>query len=111
MIRQVTTKLESLEESKSLSKEPKDRRDFDQGIEEEEVRISELTKLHQSIRELTELNLEPNLSDGVVVNIAMLREVLSWEVCSQAWTDLINGKYDWSSISEQLREKGLVKDQ
>ena len=54
-------------------------------------------------------NLDPDLNDGVVLNIAPLRELVPWKEAKSYWDDLMDGKYEWSSIGKQLREKGLVK--
>ncbi|MGD0044515.1 MAG: hypothetical protein ABSE84_29620, partial [Isosphaeraceae bacterium] len=53
--------------------------------------------------------LDPDLNDGVVLNIAPLRELVPWKEAKSYWDDLMDGKYEWSSIGKQLREKGLVK--
>ncbi len=51
---------------------------------------------------------EPLVADGVVLNIAPLRELVPWKEAKSYWDDLMDGKYEWSSIAKQLREKGLV---
>jgi hypothetical protein len=56
------------------------------------------------------LDLTPDLDDGVVLNIAPLHEVVPWDEAKKCWNELLQGKYDWSSIGKQLRAKGLVKD-
>ena len=32
-----------------------------------------------------------------------------WKEAKKYWNELLDGKYEWSSIGKQLREKGLVK--
>jgi len=54
------------------------------------------------------LHPEPDLNDGVVLNIATLWELAPWKEAKQYWDELVEGKYEWSSIGKQLREKGLV---
>ena len=53
--------------------------------------------------------LDPDLNDGVVLNIAPLWELVPWKEAKNYWEELLEGKYEWSSIGKQLREKGLVK--
>jgi hypothetical protein len=53
--------------------------------------------------------LEPDLNDGVVLNIAPLWELVPWKEAKKNWDDLLAGKFEWSSIGKQLRQKGLVK--
>jgi hypothetical protein len=38
-----------------------------------------------------------------------MREMISWRQTWQYWGELLAGKYEWSSVGRQLREKGLVK--
>ncbi len=46
---------------------------------------------------------------SVVLNIAPLWELVPWKDAKKYWEELLAGKYEWSSIGKQLREKGLVK--
>jgi hypothetical protein len=48
-------------------------------------------------------------NDGVVLNIAPLRELVPWKEAKSYCDDLMDAKYEWSSIDRQLCEKGLVK--
>lgn len=52
------------------------------------------------------LELEPDLNDGVVLNIAPFREITPWKEAGNYWNELIKGKYTWSTISQQLLQKG-----
>jgi hypothetical protein len=45
----------------------------------------------------------------VVLNIAPLWELVPWKEAKAYWAELMEGKYEWSSIGKQLREKGLVR--
>jgi hypothetical protein len=45
----------------------------------------------------------------VVLNIAPLWELVPWKVAKEYWEALLGGKYEWSSIGKQLRERGMVK--
>ena len=40
---------------------------------------------------------------------APLPELVPWKEAKKYWDELVKGKYEWSSIGKQLREKGLVK--
>ena len=55
------------------------------------------------------LQVKPDLNDGVLLNIAPLRELVPWKEPTRIWEELLHGKYAWSNIATQLRQKGLVK--
>jgi hypothetical protein len=86
-------------EAKRLAKESEQQEDF----------LSELRDFEDKLRRAANLNLEPDLNDGVVLNIASLYELVPWKEAKNYWEELIAGKYEWSSIGKQLRQKGLVK--
>lgn len=90
---------ETGKESKRLAKE----------VEQQEAFISELRDFEDKLRRAADLHLEPDLNDGVVLNIAPLRELVPWNEAEDYWQELLAGKYEWSSIGKQLRQKGLVK--
>jgi len=58
--------------------------------------------------DVVELHLVPDLNDGEALNIAPLHELVPWKEANKYWDELMEGKYEWSSIGKQLREKGLV---
>jgi hypothetical protein len=90
---------ESGKEAKRLAKE----------LEWQEEFLSELRDFEGKLRRAANLHLEPDLNDGVVLNIAPLHELVPWKEAEEYWGELFAGKYEWSSIGKQLRQKGLVK--
>jgi hypothetical protein len=90
---------ESVKEIKRIAKE----------IERQEDFLSELKEFEDTLRSAANLHLEPDLNDGVVLNIAPLYELVPWKEAKNYWDELLEGKYEWSSIGKQLRQKGLVK--
>ncbi len=87
----------------------KDIKALDRQIEKQDALVSELRDFEEKLRKAAELNLAPDLNDGVVLTIAPLREVVPWKEAKAYWDELMAGEYAWSSIGKQLREKGLVK--
>jgi hypothetical protein len=71
--------------------------------------LSELRDFEDKLRRAANLHLEPDLNDGVVLNIAPLWELVPWKEAKNYWEELLEGKYEWSSIGKQLRQKGHVK--
>jgi hypothetical protein len=45
-----------------------------------------------------------------LLNVAPLHELVPWKEAGRVWDELLSGKYEWSSIGKQLRQKGLVKN-
>ena len=78
-------------------------------VERQEEFLSELRDFEDKLRRAANLHLEPDLNDGVVLNIAPLHELVPWKEAKNYWQELLKGKYEWSSIGKQLRQKGLVK--
>ncbi len=78
-------------------------------IEKQEGLLSELRDFEEKLRRAANLNLEPDLNDGVVLNIAPLWEVVPWPEAKKYWEELKQGKYEWSSIGKQLRERKIVR--
>ena len=78
-------------------------------VERQEDFLSELRDFEDKLRRAANLHLEPDLNDGVVLNIAPLHELVPWKEAKSYWQELLDGKYEWSSIGKQLRQKELVK--
>jgi hypothetical protein len=78
-------------------------------VERQEEFLSELRDFEDKLRRAANLHLEPDLNDGVVLNISPLHELVPWKEAKIYWQELLDGKYEWSSIGKQLRQKGLVK--
>lgn len=77
-------------------------------IDRQESLISELQDFQDKLRRAANLNLEPDLNDGVVLNIAPLWELVPWHEAKKYWLELTANKYEWSSMGKQLKAKGLI---
>jgi hypothetical protein len=74
----------------------------------QEELLTDLREFRDRLERAAKLHLRPDLNDGVVLNIAPLHELVPWKEANSKWKELLSGKYEWSSIGKQLREKGLV---
>ena len=77
-------------------------------VGKQEDLLSDVREFRERLARAANLNLTPDLNDGVVLNIAPLHELVPWKEAASKWKELLAGKYEWSSIGKQLRAKGLV---
>jgi len=82
---------------------------IEKDMDRQDQLVSELHDFADKLRRAANLHLVPDLNDGVVLTIAPLFELVPWKEAKECWEDLVEGKYEWSSIGKQMREKGLVK--
>jgi hypothetical protein len=109
-VQRETNRLDEMRRAKEAAGGPgKGARKLAKDIERQEDLISELRDFEDKLRRAANLHLEPDLNDGVVLNIAPLHELVPWKEAEKYWKELLDGKYEWSSIGKQLREKGLVR--
>ena len=86
----------------------KSSKQIEKEIEKQLDLVSEIQDFHDKLKRVADLYLQLDLNDGVVLNIAPLRELVPWVEAKKYWEELTQGKYEWSSMSQQLRQKGLV---
>jgi len=87
----------------------KEARQAEKAMERQEIILADLHDFHGRLKRAADLNLVPDLDDGVVLTMAPLWELIPWKEPKMYWEELLRGKYEWSSIGMQLREKGLVR--
>jgi hypothetical protein len=105
-----TSRLETLRNQKAASGDSsKEAKRLAKELERQEDFLSELRDFEDKLRRVANLHVEPDLNDGVVLNIAPLWELVPWKEAKNYWEELVKGEYEWSSIGKQLRQKGLVK--
>jgi hypothetical protein len=98
-----------LQQAKDQGQGTKDQKRIGKEVERQEEFLSELRDFEDKLRRAANLHLEPDLNDGVVLNIAPLWELVPWKEAKKYWEELLEGKYEWSSIGKQLRERSLVR--
>jgi hypothetical protein len=121
-IRLEQSRLDSLRSQKtSLGTAAKGAKKIDKDIERQEALLVELKDFAEKLERAAKLNFgnpdklnsdvvyDPDLNDGVVLTIAPLWELVPWKEAKNYWEELLEGKYEWSSMGKLLRKKGLVK--
>lgn len=86
----------------------KEARQMEKSIEKQEAVLADLREFRDRLERAAKLYITPDLNDGAVLNIAPLWELVPWKEAKAYWEDLLKGKYEWSSIGKQLREKRIV---
>ncbi len=79
-------------------------------VAKQEELLADLREFRDRLDRAARLHLRPDLNDGVALNSAPLHELMPqpWKEAKGKWNELLAGKYEWSSIGKQLREKGMV---
>lgn len=70
--------------------------------------LADLREFRVRLARAANLDLAPDLNDGVVLNIAPLHETVPWKEANTRWEELISGKHEWSHVGRHLRRRGLV---
>jgi len=81
---------------------------LEKAVEKQEAFVGELADFKEKLERAASLFLEPDLDDGVVLTIAPLHELVPWKEAEAYWEELLEGKYEWSSIGKQMREKRML---
>src|SRR5207244_12946317 len=83
-------------------------RAIDRKLEHQDELLSELRDFKDKLHRVVDFHLDPDLNDGVVLNIAPLWELVPWKEAKKCWQELRDDKYEWSSVGKQLRQKGIA---
>jgi hypothetical protein len=119
-IRLEESRLDTLRAQKSaLGDAAKGAKKIAKDIERQEALLGEVKDFEEKLRRTANLDFgknldssviyDPDLNDGVVLNIAPLWELVPWKEAKGYWQELLAGEYEWSSMGKLLRKKGLVK--
>jgi hypothetical protein len=68
-----------------------------------------LTDFRNELERVARLDLPPDLDDGIVLCVAPLRRLMPWKEAQARWEELAMGKYEWSTMGQRMRAKGLVR--
>jgi hypothetical protein len=77
-------------------------------IDDQDGLITELGLFKKALEQVAALDYEPDLDDGVVLNIAPSHELTPWKEAKTYWTALLKGEYEWSTMSRRLKARGVL---
>ncbi|GAB4403024.1 MAG: hypothetical protein Kow00123_13830 [Anaerolineales bacterium] len=85
------------------------RRNREREIERQQKVIDDVVAFGKRLDAAALLDIPPDLNDGILISMAPLRELVPWSEVARMWESLRAGQYPWSTMSQQMRKKGLVK--
>ena len=57
------------------------------------------------MQEVIDLKFQPDIDDGVILNMAPLYKLIPWKEPEKFYKELQKGNYEWSTVSKQLFQK------
>ncbi|MDI6893772.1 MAG: BREX-1 system adenine-specific DNA-methyltransferase PglX [Bacillota bacterium] len=89
--------------TRSLLRKIDEQRALCEEIGEFRDRLVEVLRLKaEAASGLKEVGYEPDLHDGVLINVAPLRKLVPWSEAERTWEELAAGRYDWSTMARRL---------
>jgi hypothetical protein len=110
-IREGTARLKELRARLEAEKDAMPRRERskrEKEIDDQDSLLSELGFFKKALEQVADRDYEPDLDDGVVLNIAPLHELTPWKEAKKYWAELLKGQYAWSTMSQRLKAKGII---
>jgi len=78
-------------------------RRLEKAAEDEEAFLQEVYALRSELQRLADWGYDPDLNDGVIINIAALHRLVPWNEAGRMWDELEQGKYEWSTMAQHMK--------
>ncbi len=79
--------------------EGREKRALEKETEKGENLIDELNEFLYKVKTILDQGYDPDIDDGVILNIAPLNELTPWAEPKKYWGELQKGKYDWAHLA------------
>ena len=97
------TKSAELNQKKSGSNDPAEKRKIDKDMAKIDEVIIEVEQFKKEVQAVIDSGFTPDIDDGVILNMAPLHKLIpSWSEPSKFYKKLKEGDFEWSSVSKAL---------
>lgn len=79
--------------------EGKEKRNLEKDIDKLETCIDELIDFQAKVKAIADKGYDPDIDDGVILNMAPLYEIIPWTEPKKFWKELQDGKFDWAHMA------------
>lgn len=103
-------RLSELKNRLASATEGKGKRSLEKEIDKAGDFIDDLLDFQKKVRATLERGYDPDIDDGVILNMAPVHELIPWSEPKKYWEELEKGRYDWAHLAmkywpERVKEK------
>ncbi|MBV6422082.1 MAG: hypothetical protein DAHOPDDO_03371 [Ignavibacteriaceae bacterium] len=96
---------QSLFTQRDIVTDSKEKRRIENLLSRSEELVAELEEFKKNVQEVIDLKFQPDIDDGVILNMAPLYKLIPWKEPEKFYKELQKGNYEWSTVSKQLFQK------
>jgi hypothetical protein len=86
----------------------RERTKLEKDIERQDALLGELGTFKAGLERVAAQGFEPDLNDGVMLNVAPFHELIPWKDPAACWKELAEGGYAWSTIATRLHPRAVA---